>query len=86
MMKTIALALCALVIGVGIGCPAARAQIQEDTTVVLSDPARLELPLLADVDEDRRIVGSQPLVRLGRADLEDKLPVTRHAPRIIGHA
>ena len=48
------------------------------------DPARLELPVLADVDEDRRVVALEPLVCPSRVDLEDKLPVTRHAPRIIG--
>ena len=42
MMKTIALTLCALVIGGVMGCPAARAQILQEETTVLADSTRLE--------------------------------------------
>ena len=48
------------------------------------DRARLELVLLADVDERGWIVGSEELACALRIDFEDKLAVARHAPRIIG--
>ena len=50
------------------------------------DQPRLELPVLANVDEDRRVVALEPLPRPRRLDLQDNLPVTSHAPRIIGAA
>ena len=47
------------------------------------DRARLELPLLTDVDEGRRIVGAEQRSSSLRIDFEDKLAVAGHAPRII---
>ena len=43
----------------------------------------LQLPGLADVDEDRRVARREQLVGPRGVDLEDKLAVTGHAPRII---
>jgi hypothetical protein len=47
------------------------------------DPARLELPVLADVDEHGRIPSLEELSSPSGVDLEGKLAVTRHARRII---
>ena len=47
------------------------------------EPARLELPFLADVDEERWIVAAQQLLSARGVDFEGKRAVTRHAPRII---
>jgi Protein of unknown function (DUF3300) len=42
MMKTIALTVCAFVIGGVMGCPTARAQVLQEETTVLADSTRLE--------------------------------------------
>ena len=60
-----------------------RADVAHRNVLRAGDRPGLELPLLADVDEGRRMVRSEELARALRIDFEDKLAVAGHAPRII---